>query len=347
MYKIIFITIIIFLFIDTFYADISDIKQTTVFDLSGAYYPGNQQGYGINGGFAPVSYNVLPKSGLQHRTNDPGRDLGYPFGRPQIGATISHIFILPFLNGKGPLFSDNNLEFKFDGVLSPVSVNSLGEIIWTPIAVFKLSSGFGIGTGWNLIGFDGLGRNIPSAGNNAPLSEPFSGAVYKFWSSFTFQFDLGAIMPGKWTHIVVVTVSRFEYRAFTLADADTPWQYEADEGENLNGWKYYGTYLAGYKMPLIVDFIGFLIKSEEYIDSNRWRSTISSGGWGSDFVTWNFGPLVNFHIAEKSWLTLLVQFKTGKQATDSTIGNRFYQYWQVKGSYLYFNGIAFDYGFQF
>ena len=89
--------------------------------------------------------------------------------------------------------------------------------------------------------------------------------------------------------------------------------------------------------------VGILVDTEQYIDSNRDRSTMANGGWGSDFVTMDFGPLFNFKLGKRQNLTVLLQFKNGRDYTDATIGNRFFEYRVYENTYYYLYRLAFSY----
>ncbi len=323
-----------------FSQDASGITESLHFGFQGGYIFGNQAGYGIEGGFAPVSYSVV--TGLPHRSDDPGRDVGTTWGGAQAKALLNYSIRQPFMVGEGPLFSTNNIEYGVKLDLTPVSTNLSAVVTLTPLALLKLSTGGSIGTGWYFL-FNGLGRNLSGGDYTAPQAEPFSGVVYSLWSSLTLQFDFGAVFPGKWNHVVAAFVPKVEYKAFSGADADTPWQYEADSGENFNGTKLYTTTFLGYQMPLVVDTVGFLVETEQYIDGNKDRSPIVNRGWGSDFVFVTFGPLANIKLGDKSGLTVLLQFKNGRDYTDDTIGNRFFEYRNYEYTYYYLYRLAFSY----
>ena len=317
-------------------------------NFQGAYSFGNQEGWGLSGdgAFAPISYTVINTTTANHRADDYGRSLGTTWGGAQAKAVVSYSLKFPFMAGEGALFKGNSVEYKFSGEISPVSVNALASVTLTPIALLKVSAGTGAGTGW-YAGFNGLGRNLPGINYNAPLEEPFSGIVYKIWMAATLQFDVGAVVPGKWNHVVMAAVPKLEYKAFTGADKNTAWQWEADDGENFNGFKFYGTYVLGYQLPFAVNTVGFLLDTEQYIGNTASLSTMASGGWGSDFVKMTFGPLVNITLGESSDLTVLFQLKNGRRYTNATIGNRYFEYRKYESWYMYVYRLAFSYTIKF
>jgi len=314
------------------YAEIPELKRDMNLSAVVAYYPPNLSGYGTDG-FAPVDFDTIPGGAGE-------RDLGTGWGGAEGKVSLSHTVTIPAMRGDGMLFSGNSVACKLTGELSPVSMNAVFQISATPIAFFKLTAGAGIGTGFTL-GFTGLAVN-PASSEEDLIEEPFGGAVYRYWLSGTFQFDLAALVPGEWNHLVFQVIPKIEYKAYTGADSGEAWLWEADRGENFNGTRYYGTYLVGYQMPLAVNLVGFLLETEEWIGDVRSMSPMSSG-WGSDFVTMNFGPLVNITLNEESSLSILVQFKTGRDYTDETTQKRSFQERDFEDGYLYFNRIAVSY----
>jgi hypothetical protein len=315
------------------YAD-EGIETKTSINAVGAYYPANLAGYGSTG-FAPPDYSTVPGGAGQ-------RDLGSSWGGAEAKASISRSWTIPALRGEGALMSGNNLALDATGEISPVSLNAVFSATLTPIAFLQFYAGAGIGTGWSL-GFRGLALN-PADDNQEFEDKPFGGAVWRAWCGGTFQFDFAALVPGEWNHVVILASPSVEYKAYTGAGADQAWLWEADSGMNFNGLKFKASYFLGYQMPIMVNTIGFLAETEEWLDPVRNRATMASaGGWGSDFLSLNFGPLANLSLGEGSSLAVLVQFKTARDWSDATTRNRYFENRDYEGGYLYFNRIAFSY----
>ena len=235
-------------------------------------------------------------------------------------ATLIETITMPFLAGSNPLTAGNNLQFKFAGELSPVSLNGTIDTLWTPIAFLQFSTGAAIGSGWNIPIANGLTYNVPS-GNEGNLDDAsFDGLVWSAKCGGTFQFDLAAILPGAWHHVVFQTYHEAKYRALTSAADNESWLYEADEGENRNGWNYYGSYFLGYQMPIILNMAGLLVETEKFL-----YNTDDSDSWGENYLRWKIGPVFNFAVTERLSLALILQMHTVRNYTNST-KDYFYQY---------------------
>ena len=323
------------------------VEHSTIIGSDFAYYFDNNEGYGATGGFLPLSYTPQ-----EDPANNPdSRTLGSGWGSVELKAYLTHRIRIPFLQGDNPLVSDNNATVNLKLNVAPVAVYGEASVTITPIAFLNFDFGGMIGSGWNAEIFNGVGDNI----NGDINTDSFPGVVGELWSSATFQFDLAALVPGEWTHVVTQLSGKFLYSAFTsdyarnggIDGAPGPWQWLADSGENLNGWKYKGSYFLGYQMPLVLDTVGFLVETSQAIGPNSTLSTMAGNGWGSDFTEVTFGPLVNLAFNEHNSLAVLVQFQTGRDYTDATIFEPFYQDRVYEDTYTKFHRIALSYNYKF
>lgn len=220
----------------------------------------------------------------------------------------------------------HNVQFEAAFELAPVSVNGTGEATWTPLPFLQVIAGGSVGSGWNIPIANGLRMNerIESPAveyENAELTGgPFSGLVWSVKGGGVFQFDYAALKPGEWNHVVFRTYHGLQYRALTSADSEDSWLYEADSGQNRNGWNYYGNYFLGYQMPIFLDTVGILVESDLYLYDTNDRKL-----WGDDLVRWTFGPLFNFAVTKKISMALLIQMHTGVRYTSDTADYKFYQ----------------------
>jgi len=229
---------------------------------------------------------------------------------PEIKLGYTHRLIFPFLQGEGPLTRGNNINLSFTGEVSPVSLNALAEAVWTPIAFITLTAGVRLGTGWRLdaMNANGIGLNIPGPGpSGEPVYDgsPFDALMWRLKFGGTFQFDLAAVLPGDWNHVVFQTYHEINYQANTRAGKNQSWYVESDDGENMNGFNFYGNYLLGYQMPLILNTVGFLAEMDLYLYDTPNRKV-----WGDDLIRWKFSGLFLFQFTKNWSLAILAQFKT-------------------------------------
>jgi hypothetical protein len=249
----------------------------------------------------------------------------------------------PVLRGEGPLMEGNNLTTTLTAEISPVSLNGAAEAVITPIAFFQVVGGIKLGTGWNieLAGNPayGLGINRPKQGNRALAlnggdrtseikGDPFDGLVWGLRFGGVFQFDLAAIFPGDWHHIVFRTYHEWNYRGYTRANGGESWIFENDDGENRNGPNYYGNYLLGYRMPrepLFLNTVGILVEMSQFF-----YDTPNGGYWGDDKSRWIFSALFNFTITDRLGAALIIQTQTRRNYRDGDKTNENHYYYQYR-----------------
>jgi len=229
---------------------------------------------------------------------------------PEAKLGFTQRFVFPFLQGSSPLTEGNNIALALTGEASPVSLNALFEAVWTPIAFIELSAGARLGVGWpiKLFGEDlyGTGLNLPRADSSSVYDgKPFDALMWKIKLGGKFQFDLAAVFPGDWNHVVFMTYHEINYHANTRAKTGQAWYFENDAGENMNGFNYYGNFVLGYQMPLFLNMIGLLAETDLYLYDTPGRSA-----WGDDMIRWTLSGLLSFEITKNWSVAVLTQFRT-------------------------------------
>jgi hypothetical protein len=246
--------------------------------------------------------------------------------RPEVKLRLIQNFTFPFLRGSGPLTADNNIKTTLIVEVSPISVNGIAELTWTPIAFFQLIAGGKAGSGWNIPAGNGIGINeCQPDGTGEIKGEPFEGLLWNAYGGAALQFDLAALLPGDWNHVVFRTYHEGRYKGYTGASGEESWIFENDDGENRNGFNYYGNYLLGYQMPLspFLNTVGFLAEVDQYL-----YNTPGGEAWGDDLGRWYFSLLFNFTITKNFGAALIVQTQTRRNYGSSDLENqdrKFYQ----------------------
>jgi hypothetical protein len=240
---------------------------------------------------------------------------------PETKLTFSQIFTFPCLQGDNPLVKDNNVKLGLNVNMTPISINLLGNVVLTPAAFFELSAGGMLGSGWiiNLFGSElyGIGLNRPNdQGHTSVDGSSFDGFFAKGQMGGAVQFDLAAIVPGKWNHVVFRSYHEVGYKMYSRAEKGDSWFFEKDFGENQNGWNYYGSYLAGYRMPIMLDTVAVLAEIEKYL-----YNTPGGDQWGDSLGRWTLGLMTNFTFSKNFSSTLAAQFRTLRNYTNYTYGD--------------------------
>ena len=244
---------------------------------------------------------------------------------PEAKLGFTKRFNFPFLQGGSPLTAYNNISLALTAEISPISLNGIAEIVWTPIAFFQLSTGGRIGSGWNIELFGseiyGIGVNRANdIGEAENIGSAFDGLLWKTQFGAAVQADLAAVFPGDWNHVVFRSYHEINYSGYTNATAGESWYFESDFGENINGFNYYGNFVIGYQMPIFLNFIGFLTEMNLYLYNTPERSI-----WGDDKIRWVFSNILNFGITKQFGVTLITQFCTLRNYQESNWQNLYYR----------------------
>jgi hypothetical protein len=265
--------------------------------------------------------------------------------RPEAKLAVTENITIPMLRGSNPFFAGNNLRISPFVDLTPVSTNAGFEAVLTPIAFLQAVGGGRIGSGWNieLFGSDiyGIGINRANDTDRKPevKGSAFNGALWSVYGGGALQFDLAALLPGDWHHVVFRTYHEGRYSGYSAAGEGDSWYFESDDGENRNGFRYYGSYLLGYQMPIVLNTVGIMAEMEKYLYN------VSGGGvWGDGLSRWIFSALLNFTITERLSAALITQFRTRRnfiQGKQDDLDDVFYQDRRVSGGrYLTFYRVA-------
>ena len=281
--------------------------------------------------FVILVFLIAQALGAQNQTKEKRNvDVSYELSLlasslPEAKLGFTEHFRIPFLRGTGPLTEDNNIDLSLCTEISPISLNELAEAVWTPIAFFQLAAGGRIGSGWNinLFGGDiyGIGLTRPDADGMFEVSgSAFDGILWKLQTGAAIQFDVAALFPGDWHHIVARSYHEINYKGYTRANANESWYYENDDGENCNGFNYYANLLIGYQMPIFLNLAALLAEADLYLYDTPGRSR-----WGDEKIRWTFSGVLNFAVAKQFDITLITQFWTRRNFLEPNWEDLYYR----------------------
>ena len=262
---------------------------------------------------------IVPAIGAQESSDDIEMSSGLTLqlsSLPEAKLIFTQRFIFPFMQGDSGMTEGNNINLALKAEVTPITVGALVDVVWTPIAFLQLAVGGQVDGGWhiNLFGGDlyGLARNTNTGFADEGI---FDGCYFKAYAGGTFQFDLAAIIPGDWNHVVFQTYHEINYAAYTAADRGESWTFEADFGENINGFNYYGSIFLGYQMPIILNMVGVLVE----MDRNLYDGILTDqADWGGNLIRWHFALVTNWKINDNFSIAVLGQFRTMRNYSDTT-----------------------------
>jgi hypothetical protein len=167
--------------------------------------------------------------------------------------TLNATYTLPTPLGQSELLSEANVEFKGSLEISPLTIRPIFSIDFTPLPFLVFEVGSSIGTGWNMLGFEGFCKY--KNGDYRDIT-PFTQYYHNHWVNATLQFDFGEIFEGDWNHVIMMATYEMFYQGITGLDKGQLWAWQNTDGY-INGLGYDIYTVLAYKMPLFVDMIGF------------------------------------------------------------------------------------------
>ncbi|MCL2231264.1 MAG: hypothetical protein FWC01_09235 [Treponema sp.] len=235
---------------------------------------------------------------------------------PEAKLGYTHSFTLPLFRRDNPLMENNSLKLHLTAEATPVNINAIFKTVVTPIAFIELSAGTRFGAGWSVNLFDsdiyGTGLNLPGIANTQTYSgSAFDALLWKGFLGGTFQFDLAAVVPGDWNHVVFLTYHEINFHTNSSAGHNEAWYFENDDGENMNGFNYYGNFVIGYQMPIFLSMVALLAEMDLHLYDTPGRAV-----WGDDLIRWHFSGILNFTITEKLGVAVITQFRTRRNFTN-------------------------------
>jgi len=261
---------------------------------------------------------ALPLAAQEESITSSGELVLQASSLPEGKLGYTHSFRFPMLQGDSPLTEGNNLKLHLTAEVSPVSLIGITKAVLTPVAFLEFSAGARAAAGWNinLFGGDIYGNGLNKYDETTGISyidgSAFDALIWKTWLSGTFQFDLAAVVPGDWNHVVFLTYHEINYNANTRASGKEAWYFEADDGENLNAFNYYGNIVLGYQMPIFLNMIAFMAEMNYTIHEHD----SCCENYGFDLMRWHFAGILNFTVTEKFSIALVTQFRTRRNYTN-------------------------------
>ncbi|MCR4630249.1 MAG: hypothetical protein K5786_01315 [Treponema sp.] len=223
------------------------------------------------------------------------------------GRTTAHAYYtIPTPIGNNPLTAGDNITLEGYFELSPVSIKPGLSVSFTPIAFLVFNAGAEIGTGWNLLGIEGMGSWDASTESHYASLTPFASWYHHFWFQGTFQFDTGALIPGDWSHVVMLASYKVEHIGITGCANQELWCWQGSSNQ-VNGWKYYSNAILAYQMPLFIKRAGVLAEFSGYYSDDVYEF---GSAYDGNFMTVDISPLAQFQLGQNDELSLLFNFSS-------------------------------------
>lgn len=260
----------------------------------------------------------------------------------RVTGNIQYKIPTPF--GDNPLVSGNSLRIGSFLEFTPVSLASGLSFSFSPIAFLDFSAGASIGTGWDFIGLHGMATFNPVSTEYDGIT-PFTAYRYDLWAQGLFQFDLAALMPGEWNHVVMVALYKIQNIGQTKGGADgNPWMYQT-AGEQVNGLKHYSSIILGYQMPLLLQTIGVQTEFEGYYNSNVYNASYAA--MKGDFTKISISPLAVLEFSSTDSLIIQPSFSSRRSFSETQSSASEGLLLSYAGREWFFNRLALRYTHKF
>ena len=310
-----------------FAAGAEDNPLTFSISVDMAYYPKSAHLPSAEGGshFSPISGAY---SGLE------GRVTG--FANYRLNTPLGENFLL----------SDANVVFTGSFELTPVSLKPGASVTFTPLPFIVLKAGAEAGTGWDLgkLFVGGMAKYNFESDDYTSLTT-FAHWLLKAYAEATFQFDTGAIIPGDWSHVVMLYTYQAYYQTLTGVPNGEIWKWQLTGGR-ANGWQQYMCGVLAYQMPLVLKRVGLMFESEGFYSPTAYNQARYSG-YDGDFKVISLSPLLQFEFNEHNSLAVLFGFQCRRAYESYPEGTECEQRLVSRGSEWFFNRLAFSYSYNF
>ncbi|MCR4939173.1 MAG: hypothetical protein K5930_03565 [Treponemataceae bacterium] len=287
------------------------------------YWPENKPVYG------QTSTHFAPVSGV--------------YDSLELRSTFSYRYTIPVPFGNNPLVSGNNLKLIGALELTPVSLAIEPYLEFTPVAFLVFSSGMKVGSGWSFIGIKGFANYNDATGKYDSVT-PFKDWRLQFWMQGLFQFDLAAILPGDWNHVVTQISYKAMYTKSTGQSDGEPWCWQGS-GSLVNGWEYYSSAVLGYQMPLIIQMAALQFEFSGYYSYDAIKPEYQP--FEVDFMTVQINPVAIFQFNKQHSLTFMLNFSTRRAFDRAPMNNQSNLDLVFTSSEWFFKRVAFRYTFNF
>ncbi len=247
---------------------------------------------------------------------------------------------IPTPLGDNWLLNSANVELASTFELTPITMKPGIQATFTPLPFLVFSAGTEIGTGWTIAGLKGTGTW--NGINDYEACTPFSKWFWKAWAQATFQFDTGALIPGDWTHVVMLASYQIYYHSL-LGEADKDIWLWQNSGEKVNGLQQYVNAVLAYQMPLVIKRVGVMFEMDGYLSDDAFTNAAYDG----NFMSISISPLAQFEFDSHSALTFLVGFSSRRSFSTSHTAGGEEPLLTTTGREWYFKRIALSYTYTF
>lgn len=248
-------------------------------------------------------------------------------------------YTIPTPLGDNWLLNSANVELASTLEITPITLKPGVQVTFTPLPFLVFNAGTEIGSGWSLIGMNGIGT---WNGAEYTASPAFSQWFWKAWAQATFQFDTGALIQGDWSHVVMLFTYQVYYHTMLGQENQALWQWQ-NSGNRVNGLQQYMQGIVAYQMPLVLKRVGVMFEMDGYLDANAFANPLYDG----DFMSISLSPLLQFEFDSHNSLAVLFGFSSRRSFSTAHTKDAQETFLNTTGREWYFKRLALSYTYTF
>ena len=227
--------------------------------------------------------------------------------------------------------------------LTPVSIKQRVSVEFAPIPLLVLRAGGSLGIGFNYLGFEGVAEFNPLTREYETLSS-INHPYYDLWVSGTFQFDTGALIPGDWTHVVMLASYTTVYSGLAGLTKSNVFEWQCSKYKAC-GLAYEFQGIIAYQMPIALKLAGVMTKFVGYYDGAVYGEF--DRNFDGAFPEISISPVFQFVCGEKDNITLLIDFSSRRSFASKLNKETDMLYTQRSGREWFFKRLAISWTHQF
>ncbi|MBR6154080.1 MAG: hypothetical protein IKQ43_06555 [Treponema sp.] len=266
-----------------------------------------------------------------------------PYDGVELATTLNGSYTISTPLGENMLLKDACVNLCGGLELTPVSIRPKFGVEFVPVPFLILRAGASIGWGWNYLGLEGVAEYNKVSHEYDTLST-FTHPYYDFYAGATFQFDTGALIPGEWSHVLLVASYTMVYTGMAGIDKDTLFEWQCTRTK-AQGLAYEAQVVLGYQMPLPLNVVGLMFKSVGYYDGSVYGEFDAT--FDGDFAEISISPVAQFKLGEKDSLSCIFDFSS-RRSFDSEFNSEYEMLTSnVSGREWYFKRLAISWTHRF
>lgn len=260
----------------------------------------------------------------------------------ELRATGTYNYVIPVPFSDHALVRGNTLTLSPALELTPVSLSPKFDVAFSPIAFLVFYAGGRIGTGWNLapMGVKGLAV-FDEASREYESVVPFASYMHQWYLEGLFQFDVAAVLPGDWNHVVMQARYKFLYEGLWNAGGRQEfWRWQGT-AEKASGWQYQSSVVVGYQMPLLLQLVGLQFEFEGYFDRHDFPDWAQQ--WDPTFMKVGISPVMNLKFNDKHSLMVQFRFRSRRSFSTEVQSDTHDFFYEYAGREWFFDRIGLSY----